>query len=166
MQTVSKADLPKRWSWKRKADISRISSRPALCSWCHLICRRLRSEARCPLNAAILQILASSSWTSNHAVMIMMVTCTATSHAHKLHSLPCTAHPRVGCISNVCWDVAYTRVASGTIWDPWERDCRRFPTTQGWVHFCSLCNIISWGFSTVIKVHDLATVISKIKSPK
>ena len=32
-----RGDLPRRWSWKRRADISRISSRPALCSWCHLV---------------------------------------------------------------------------------------------------------------------------------
>lgn len=30
---VRNTNLPKRWNWKRKADISHISSRPALCSW-------------------------------------------------------------------------------------------------------------------------------------
>lgn len=42
MQTHS----PKRWNWRRRADISRISSRPALYSWCPPVSRYPRSEKR------------------------------------------------------------------------------------------------------------------------
>lgn len=81
MQTVT--DLPKRWNWTRKADISRISSRPALCSWCHLICRYLRSK-RCYYYYYYLFIIGESFPQLDMNHVMMMLSCTATSkHAHK-----------------------------------------------------------------------------------
>lgn len=81
MQTVT--DLPKRWNWTRKADISRISSRPALCSWCHLICRYLRSK-RCYYYYYYLFITGESFPQLDMNHVTMMLSCTATSkHAHK-----------------------------------------------------------------------------------
>lgn len=79
MQTVT--DLPKRWNWTRKADISRISSRPALCSWCHLICRYLRSKRYC---YCYLFVFGKSFPQLDMNHVMMMPSCTATSkHAHK-----------------------------------------------------------------------------------
>lgn len=52
MQTHS----PKRWNWRRRADISRISSRLALYSWCPLVSHYPRSEPLGISAAALLSL--------------------------------------------------------------------------------------------------------------